>query len=69
MASCSRRRSGSSPPGADDSSSFTFVTSVTTFENNDHHSFEVEWRSPTGRATTLERATVNLMYQIGSHNC
>jgi hypothetical protein len=57
------------PAGAHDSSSFTFVTSVSTFENNDHHSFDVEWRSPTGKAATLERATANLMYQIGSQNC
>ncbi len=57
------------PAGAHDSFSFTFVLSLGTFENNDHHAFEVEWRSPTGGTTTLERATLNLQYQQGTHSC
>jgi len=57
------------PAGAHDSFSFTFVMSASPFENNDHHGFDVEWRSPTGKATTLERATLNLQYEHGTHSC
>ena len=57
------------PAGPHDSFSFTFVRSLSPFENNDHHTFDVEWRSPTGATTTLERATINLQYQGGTHSC
>ena len=57
------------PAGAHDSFSFTFVNSVGPFEADDHHSFDVEWRSPTGAATTLERGTFNLQYEHGVQNC
>ena len=57
------------PAGAHDSFSFAFVNSVGPFEADDHHSFDVEWRSPTGAATTLERGTVNLQYERGTQNC
>jgi hypothetical protein len=57
------------PAGPHDSFSFTFVQNVGTFEANDNHGFEVEWRSPTGRATTLERGTFNLQYQSGTQAC
>lgn len=57
------------PAGAHDSFSFTFVNKVGPFEADDHHSFDVEWRSPTGAATTLERGTFNLQYQRGTQNC
>lgn len=57
------------PAGPGDSFSFTFVRSVGPFENNDHHVFDVEWRSPTGARTTLQRATLNLQYQRGTHSC
>jgi hypothetical protein len=30
---------------------------------------DVEWGSPTGAATTLERGTVNLHYERGTQNC
>ena len=49
--------------------SFTWVMTVSTFEGNDHHVFDVEWRSPNVQQTKLERATVNLQYQRGSHKC
>jgi hypothetical protein len=48
---------------------FTFVQNVGPFEANDHHVFDVEWRSPTRRTTTLERGTFNLQYQRGTHRC
>jgi hypothetical protein len=57
------------PAGAHDSFSFAFVNSVGPFEADDHHSFDVEWRSPTGKATTLELGTVNLQYERGTQNC
>jgi hypothetical protein len=57
------------PAGAHDSSSFTFVNSVGPFEANDNHSFDVEWRSPTGAATTLERGTFVLQYERGTQSC
>jgi hypothetical protein len=57
------------PAGPHDSFSFTFVNSVAPFEANDNHSFDVEWRSPTGAATTLERGTFNLQYQRGTQQC
>jgi hypothetical protein len=55
--------------GAADSTSFTFVTNTSTFEANDDHQFDVEWRSPTGAKTTLIGATLNLQYQAGTHTC
>lgn len=57
------------PAGAHDSFSFTFLANVSTFEGNDHHVFDVEWRSPTGRSTTLERGTLNAQYQQGTQGC
>jgi hypothetical protein len=57
------------PAGAHDSFSFTFVNSVGPFEADDRHLFDVEWRSPTGAATTLERGTVNLQYEHGVQSC
>ena len=57
------------PAGPHDSFSFTFVQNVGPFEANDNHSFDVEWRSPTGAATTLERGTFNLQYQRGTQSC
>jgi len=57
------------PAGPHDSFSFDFVISVSPFENNDHHVFDVEWRSPTGKRVVFERGTFNLQYQRGSHSC
>jgi hypothetical protein len=57
------------PSAPHQSFSFTFVQSVAPFEANDHHVFDVEWRSPTGRRTTLEKATLNLQYERGTHRC
>jgi hypothetical protein len=57
------------PAGPHDSFAFTFVKPVGPFEANDNHGFDVEWRSPSGAATTLERGTVNLQYEHGTQNC
>jgi hypothetical protein len=55
--------------GAQDSSSFTFVANTGPFENNDHHAFEVEWRSVTGAAVKLIKGDINLQYETGTHGC
>jgi hypothetical protein len=57
------------PAGAHDSFSFTFLANAAPFEANDNHGFDVEWRSPTGQQTTLERATFNLQYEHGTQAC
>ena len=57
------------PAGSHDSFSFGFVQSVSPLENNDHHTFQVDWRSPTGKQVTLERGTLNLQYEKGTHGC
>jgi hypothetical protein len=57
------------PAGLHDSFSFDFVANVGPFENNDHHVFDVQWRSPTGKRILLERGTFNLQYQKGKHSC
>jgi hypothetical protein len=49
--------------------SFTWVMKVSAFEGNDHHTFDVEWRSPNAQQTKLERATLNLQYERGTHGC
>jgi hypothetical protein len=54
------------PVGAHDSFSFTFVINISPFEGIDLHIFQVQWRSPTGAATTLERGTLNLQFQRGT---
>lgn len=57
------------PKGDADSASFTFFQNTSAFEANDHHFFDVEWRSPFGAKTTLLEATMNLVYQKGTHAC
>lgn len=57
------------PAGPHDSFSFTYITSVSTFEASDVHAFDVEWRSPFGRSTTLEKGTFNVQYEHGTHGC
>lgn len=57
------------PSGAHDSFSFTFVRSVSPFEANDHHVFDVEWRSPSGSVVTLGRGTFSLLFERGTHSC
>jgi hypothetical protein len=57
------------PQGAADTTSFTFVQNTQPFEANDNHYFDLEWRSPFGGKTTLLEATMNLVYQQGTHAC
>jgi hypothetical protein len=51
---------------ATESFSYTFVTSVGTFEADDRHSLTVQWRSPTGAAVTLTRGDFNVLYELGT---
>lgn len=54
------------PAGVHDSGSFTFIQTVGTFEGNDHHVFDLQWRSPAGGKITLERGTIELLYRPGA---
>ena len=53
-------------PGA---TSFTFLTTAQPFEANDHHLYQVWWRSPTGHTTTLRVATFEALFQKGTKSC
>ncbi len=57
------------PAGAQDSFSFTFVQNTGPFEANDHHSYDVEWRSVTGAPVKLIKGDLNLQYQTGTQGC
>jgi hypothetical protein len=52
-------------PTGTESFSYTFVTSVGTFEADDRHSLKVQWRSATGAAATLKRGDLNVLYERG----
>jgi hypothetical protein len=49
--------------------SATFARATFPFEDDDTHSFSVQWRSPTGQPVTLKHGIVNLLLQRGTHNC
>jgi hypothetical protein len=53
-------------PSGIQSFSYTFVTSVGTFEADDKHSLRVQWRSTTGAAVSLRRADLNILYERGT---
>ncbi|HEY3069688.1 MAG TPA: hypothetical protein VGJ34_05175 [Gaiellaceae bacterium] len=53
-------------PSGIESFSYTFVTSVGTFEADDKHTLQVQWRSTTGAAVSLRRADLNVLYERGS---
>lgn len=57
------------PLVAHQSFSFTWLASVSTLTGSDQHVFDVEWRSTSSRPVTLERGTLNLLYQHGSQDC
>jgi hypothetical protein len=47
--------------------SSTFVIRAFRFEGSDGHSFDLEWRSPSGAAVTLKKgAALNLLFGTGS---
>jgi hypothetical protein len=54
------------PQGAEDSGSFTFVQNAATFEANDNHGYQVEWRSVTGNTARVLKADLNLQFQDGN---
>jgi hypothetical protein len=49
--------------------SFTFLSSARPFEANDHHLYQIWWRSPTGRTTTLRFATFEALFQKRTKAC
>lgn len=57
------------PLGRHDTFSFVFVENLRPINGIDLHSFEVEWRSPYGTATNMERGTVAVQYESSSQNC
>jgi hypothetical protein len=56
-------------PDGQESFSYTFVANTAPFEDDDSHTFGVQWRSPTGGQVQLDRGALNLLYQAGTHNC
>jgi hypothetical protein len=46
--------------------SATFVGSAGTFEGSDRHALEVQWRSPTGGAVTLDEGVANALFERGA---
>jgi hypothetical protein len=56
-------------PDGQESFSYTFVANTLPFEDDDSHTFGVQWRSPTGGQVRLDRGALNLLYQAGTHNC
>jgi hypothetical protein len=57
------------PTGPRDSFAFTYLRNLDPLDGNDHHTFQVQWRSPTGRTARLRKATLDLQYQHGTHGC
>jgi hypothetical protein len=56
-------------PDGTESFSFDFVGRTAPFEADDTHSFNIQWRSPSGAAVTLERAVLNVLFQNGAQGC
>jgi hypothetical protein len=56
-------------PDGKESFSATFVRRTFPFEDDDTHSFSLQWRSPTGQPVTLDSGVVNLLFKEGTHNC
>jgi hypothetical protein len=52
-----------------ESFTFTFVGNTLPFEADDTHSFNVQWRSPTGVPVTLVNGVLNLLYEQGIRGC
>ena len=57
------------PAGGIDTTSFTFFINAQPFEANDNHFFQVEWRSPFAKTTSLLEASMNLVYAKGTLSC
>jgi hypothetical protein len=53
-------------PHGTESFAYTFVGNTGPFEANDHHLFNVQWRSPSGAQVTLHQAAINLLFQRGT---
>lgn len=54
------------PTGGTRSFSSTFAARVGTWEGSDGHSFDLEWRSPSGAPVTLKRGDLVLLFGVGS---
>jgi hypothetical protein len=49
--------------------SATFVGGTGSFEADDTHVFNVQWRSEAGTPVTLRRGVLNLLFQRGTQGC
>jgi hypothetical protein len=56
-------------PSGVETFSATFVGGTGSFEADDTHVFNVQWRSETGTAVTLRRGVLNLLFQRGTQGC
>lgn len=45
--------------------SFTFADNISQFNGGDSHTFDLQWRSPTGGTVNLNRGDVNALFQLG----
>jgi hypothetical protein len=56
-------------PDGSESFSYSFVGRTASFEADDTHRFNVQWRSPTGASVTLQRGVLDLFFQRGTQGC
>jgi hypothetical protein len=56
-------------PNGTESFAYTFVGNTGPFEADDTHSFNVQWRSPSGAPVRLHQGALNLLYQQGTQGC
>ena len=56
-------------PSGTESFSYTFVGRTAPFEADDSHSFDVQWRSPSGQPVTLRSGVLNILFQKGTQGC
>jgi hypothetical protein len=52
------------PAGGSTGFSFTYVQTVTS-TSDDSHTFDLQWRSPTGGTVNLNRGDLNALFQLG----
>ena len=56
-------------PSGVESFTFTFVGNTLPFEADDTHSFNVQWRSPSGAPVTLVNGVLNILFEQGTRGC
>jgi hypothetical protein len=56
-------------PHGTESFSYMFVGRTGPFEADDTHSFNIQWRSPSGAQVTMHQGAINLVFQRGTQGC